>query len=148
VVAVKVVGTGATPPEVRRTKDELRPRSASTDTESYVLRRTALLSLFVGLLIVTGCKDNKSATPPASTENTKVKAALEQLSPEDRALAEQQRICPIKQSELGSMGTPIKIMIKDKPVFLCCEHCKDEAMKNPDRTLQAVEESKALIGRR
>src|SRR5262245_57366643 len=104
------------------------------------MRCTALLSLVAGLLFAAGCKDNKAATPPASSENTKVKAAMEQLPAEDRTLAEQQRSCPITQAELGSMGTPIKITIKDKPVFLCCEHCKEKALANPDKTLQAVEE--------
>ena len=106
-----------------------------------------VLIVFAGLLAAARCNDKQSQSANVQ-ENTTIKAALEKLSPEDRALAEQQRICPIQQSQLGSMGTPIKVMIKDKPVFLCCEHCKDRALANPDKTLQDVEESKARVGRR
>jgi membrane fusion protein, copper/silver efflux system len=70
------------------------------------------------------------------------KAALAKLSPEDRALAEAQRLCPISNSPLGSMGPPIKLMIEGQPVFLCCDGCKDEALKNSKATLAKVAELK------
>jgi hypothetical protein len=38
------------------------------------------------------------------------------------------------------MGVPFKVMVKDQPVFLCCEHCKKSAVANPDKTLAKVEE--------
>jgi hypothetical protein len=30
------------------------------------------------------------------------------------------------------MGVPLKVMVKGKPVFVCCEGCKDEALNMPD----------------
>jgi len=41
------------------------------------------------------------------------------------------------------MGTPVKIVIKGQTVFLCCSGCKDEALKNPDKTLEKVAQLKA-----
>ena len=48
----------------------------------------------------------------------------------------------IRDERLGSMGTPIKLMIKDKPVFICCGGCKKKAEADADKTLAKVEELK------
>lgn len=93
---------------------------------------------------------SKSATspqpPPAAqkpNKEAKIQAALARLSEADRSLAEQQRFCAVlPESRLGSMGTPVKIEIKGKPVFLCCEACRDEAKANPDGTLKKAEKLK------
>jgi Cu(I)/Ag(I) efflux system membrane fusion protein len=81
------------------------------------------------------------ATP--STENdkeTKIAAALAKLSPVDRKLAEKQRFCAVlKNNRLGSMGTPIKIMIEGQPVFVCCEGCREDALVDPKATLANLE---------
>ena len=68
---------------------------------------------------------------------------LAKLSPEDRQLAEAQGYCPIQpDNRLGSMGPPVKVMIKGQPVFLCCKACEDEALEHPDQTLAKVEQLK------
>lgn len=99
-----------------------------------------------GLFLAAGCED-KSPSTSAKAENTKIKEALDKLSPEDRALAEQQKKCPIANQDLGSMGTPIKLMIKDKPVFLCCKGCEKEALAEPDATLEKVDRLKSQAGK-
>jgi hypothetical protein len=98
--------------------------------------------LFLAILAAAGCNDSNK-TPPASAENTKVKAELDKLPAEDRALAEAQRVCPISREELGSMGPPIKLMVNDQPVFVCCKNCEGRALKSPDETLKRLEEVKA-----
>ena len=86
---------------------------------------------------------NGASTQPA-TELTKEQAAqiqanLAKLSPEDRQLVEAQQYCPIMvKNRLGVMGTPVKVMVKDQPVFLCCNGCRAKALANPDRTLANV----------
>jgi Cu(I)/Ag(I) efflux system membrane fusion protein len=68
-----------------------------------------------------------------------IQANLAKLKAEDRRLAEAQRFCAVqKENRLGSMGAPIKVMVKGRPVFLCCESCREEALAHPDRTLAAV----------
>lgn len=65
--------------------------------------------------------------------------ALAALSAEDRTLAKAQRFCPIMTYDrLGTMGTPIKVVIGGKPVFLCCQACKDEAVKGGANTVKTV----------
>jgi YHS domain-containing protein len=67
--------------------------------------------------------------------NQEITAALSELSPEDRALAEKQRICPVTGELLGSMGAPMKVDVKGQTVFICCEGCKEELLAKPDEYL-------------
>lgn len=74
----------------------------------------------------------------------KVNVALAKLSPTDRKVAEDQRYCAVRsKSELGSMGTPIKIVLQGQPVFLCCAGCKTAAAGNAKATLAKVKELKS-----
>jgi hypothetical protein len=68
---------------------------------------------------------------------------LANLGPEDQKLALAQKYCVISEGRLGSMGAPIKITVKDQPVFLCCGGCKKRALADPDKTLARVEELKS-----
>lgn len=110
------------------------------------MKRFAIL-LAAGVLAVAGCNDRHNSTEPAgrtakTVDEAAIKASLDKLSPDDRALAEAQKNCPVSNERLGSMGVPIKLELKDKPVFICCESCKSGALKDPDKTLQKVEELK------
>lgn len=72
-----------------------------------------------------------------------IAASLAKLSAEDRKLAEAQKYCPIHpDGALGSMGVPVKIMLKGQPVFLCCKDCREKAEADPDKTLAKVKELK------
>jgi Cu/Ag efflux protein CusF len=77
-------------------------------------------------------------------EEAGIKESLAKLSPQDRKLAEAQKFCAVqgKESRLGSMGPPVKIMLKDEPVFLCCKGCTKEAQAHPEKTLARVKELK------
>jgi hypothetical protein len=84
------------------------------------------------------------ATLATAADEAKIKANLDKLPAADRTLAEAQKFCAIEnKSRLGSMGAPIKLMIEDKPVFICCGGCKEKALANPKQTLATVEKLKA-----
>jgi YHS domain-containing protein/uncharacterized protein YceK len=70
-----------------------------------------------------------------SSQDPEVVATLAELSPEDRSIAEKQKTCPVTGELLGSMGAPIKVDLNGKPVFICCEGCKEELLKKPDEYL-------------
>jgi membrane fusion protein, copper/silver efflux system len=72
----------------------------------------------------------------------KVKANLAKLPPEDQKLAAQQKICPITGLQLGSMGVPVKITLKEQTVFLCCPGCVEQSKKDPEKTLKIIAEKK------
>ncbi|HEX3150966.1 MAG TPA: hypothetical protein VHR66_23000 [Gemmataceae bacterium] len=96
-----------------------------------------ILSLFAVVIIVAGCDQSKSVPMPKANADT-IKANLDQLPAEDRALAEQQKLCAESDQELGSMGVPIKVMVKGEPVFVCCKGCENGVQKDPDKTLAKV----------
>jgi hypothetical protein len=104
------------------------------------------LSTTVGLPLpsaVFADDDHKHAT--ANDHDAMMKAekkiadAIAKLSPEDQKLAAEQRFCPIMTyGRLGSMGTPLKVMIEGKPVFLCCKGCTEDAVKGGAATVKIV----------
>lgn len=65
-------------------------------------------------------------------------AALAELSAEDRSLAETQVICPVRKFRLGAMGAPPKVDVNGKPVFICCEACREDLLAEPDKYLAAL----------
>lgn len=70
----------------------------------------------------------------------KISSAFATLSPDDRKRAEAQRFCPMMvHSRLGAMGTPIKVPVNGKPVFVCCKECVDDAMKGGAATLETAQ---------
>jgi len=73
--------------------------------------------------------------PHPKGPSAKELAHLDKLAPEDRTLALQQKTCPITGKPLGSMGTPYKMLVGDRPVFLCCKGCEPEVKKDPDKAL-------------
>jgi uncharacterized protein (TIGR03000 family) len=77
-------------------------------------------------------------------DDATVETNLAKLSPEDRKLAESQKLCAVQeQVRLGAVGKPVKVTIKGQPVFLCCEACLTRAQNDPDQTLEQVKKNKA-----
>ena len=76
-------------------------------------------------------------------EKAVIEKNLAELSPEDRELAKGQKYCPVQDGvPLGAHGAPVKVMVNEKPVMLCCEACVRRATANPDKTLAKVKELK------
>lgn len=108
-----------------------------------MIRSALPTALFSAVLIATfgGCANEapdagEPSQPSASqTQDPEIAEALASLSPEDRALAEKQKICPVTKEPLGSMGTPEKVEIEGRSVFVCCAGCIDMLKENPDEYL-------------
>jgi hypothetical protein len=62
-------------------------------------------------------------------------AAPAGLSTEDALLVKRQKICPVTEQPLGSMGTPVSVVIDGRTIFLCCEGCAPALKKNPGKYL-------------
>lgn len=56
----------------------------------------------------------------------------------DAALVKRQAKCPVMDETLGSMGQPIKVMVGDKPIFLCCKGCIKKIKAEPAKYLAMV----------
>jgi len=108
---------------------------------------------FLMLVWLSGCDKGgtqPAAAPPAANtaggdtptkkeqdETAAIAKSLAKLSPEDRAAAEAQKVCPVSGEKLGAglMGAPIKVTVKGQTVFLCCSGCKEDIEKDPDKYL-------------
>lgn len=75
-------------------------------------------------------------------QRDEIRKAMESLSDEDRKLAEAQEICPVTEVRLGSMGmgTPVKLQIGERTVFICCEGCRDGWIKDPDKYFKILDD--------
>ena len=114
---------------------------------SLSLSFLAVLAFAVSL---SGCADQSDSPDPKPAkqdsaadhadhdhggEHAEIAKALSKLSAADRAAAEKQKICPVTGELLGSMGTPRKITVKGRDVFLCCQGCEATFKKDPDKYL-------------
>jgi YHS domain-containing protein len=109
----------------------------------------------ISLLGLSGCGQTGSNAGPAPSQPSATvstpaekapaspeKAATAKLTDEDKKLIEKQKVCPVTDEKLGSMGEPYKVVVKGRTVFLCCEGCKDEIEANPDKYLKKLDEKK------
>lgn len=69
----------------------------------------------------------------AGDDQAMIEKGLAELSAEDRALAEQQKTCPVSGKPLGAMGKPLKIKVEDRDVFICCPACEDPIREDPEK---------------
>ena len=119
----------------------------------YLAIGFGLSAAILGLAIV-GCGDRATevkpiAAPPAVTqavapkedpEEAEIREALAKLSPEDRAAAEKQRFCVIDgENRLGVMGTPFKVGVKGRTVFICCKSCERRVLADPDKAMAQLD---------
>ena len=113
---------------------------------SFLLDAETRLNPAMGSIYIggSGGKPGPSAVRPTTPDDEaeKVAASLRKLSPEDKKLAQAQRLCPIRNDPLGSMGVPVKLALDGKPVFVCCKGCVAEAQADPAKTLARAEEFK------
>jgi membrane fusion protein, copper/silver efflux system len=65
-------------------------------------------------------------------------AAVDKAGPsrtDDKELIERQKVCPVTGEPLGSMGSPVRVTVAGKTVFLCCQACEPALKKNPEKYL-------------
>jgi hypothetical protein len=75
------------------------------------------------------------------TAASRVAESLDRLSPADRVLAKRQSICPVTGKPLGSMGTPHRIVVSGRAVFLCCDGCAERFQREPAKYLAKLSAS-------
>jgi multidrug efflux pump subunit AcrA (membrane-fusion protein) len=112
---------------------------------SFLLDAETRLNPAMGSIYIggSGVGNGGGATVRPTTpddEAAKIAAALAKLLPDDRMSAQAQRLCPIRNDVLGSMGVPVKLTLDGKPVFLCCKGCVADATADPGKTLARVEQ--------
>jgi hypothetical protein len=114
-----------------------------------ILFQSIALALTIGTLLA-GCSTDdqpgESSAPAMSAasdnnvDKSEISDAMAKLSPEDRALVEAQKVCPVSNEPLGSMGEPIKVTVNGQHIFVCCKGCIDELKANFDKYADKVKD--------
>jgi Cu(I)/Ag(I) efflux system membrane fusion protein len=93
-----------------------------------------------------GPSTGKKQTAESKTPSAADLKNIAKLSAEDQKLATAQGVCPVTGEPLGSMGVPIKLMLKDTPVFLCCKGCEKKARENADAIVKELKKDRTSPG--
>jgi Cu(I)/Ag(I) efflux system membrane fusion protein len=81
----------------------------------------------------------QAAATPADDEAADIAKAIALLPEAERHVALAQKICPVGDGPLGSMGMPYKVTVSGRDVYLCCEGCKESIEKDPDKYLAKLD---------
>jgi hypothetical protein len=76
-----------------------------------------------------------NAPPALPQKKSTSRPATEPLSAADQTLVAQQRICPVTEAPLGSMGQPVSLLVQGRKVFLCCRGCESSLLATPEKYL-------------
>lgn len=81
----------------------------------------------------------KADAPQAAVElKAEEIAEIKKLPAEQAELALKQKVCPVSNEPLGSMGAPIKVEAEGKTAFLCCKGCQGDFEKDPKSVLSKL----------
>lgn len=108
------------------------------------------IAIALGMVSLLGCqKSNNAVTDTSGTAATaetaaippemeKYKDAIQKLPKEEWIVVYEQKICPVSDEVLGSMGTPIKVTVEGQDVYICCEGCRKSLEENPKKYLEKL----------
>ena len=84
-----------------------------------------------------GCTDAIHSNP-AQYAAGRPKILISSATAADAALIAQQKVCPVMDEPLGGMGQPIKVLIGEHPIYLCCKGCIKKVQAEPAKYLAMV----------
>ncbi|WP_235908928.1 hypothetical protein [Roseiconus nitratireducens] len=84
-----------------------------------------------------GCVDAVKADPARYTSGRPEIHVAVATAADAPAIAKQ-KVCPVMDEPLGGMGTPIKVTVGDKPIYLCCKGCIKKVQAEPAKYLAMV----------
>ena len=64
-----------------------------------------------------------------------IEVAVAVLNAKDEGAIARQGACPVTGSPLGSHGTPVKVLLGEQPLYLCCKGCLGKVQEKPDQYL-------------
>lgn len=76
-----------------------------------------------------------SAAPKLQAAKRSKKAGKEKLSAADELLVKKQKICPVTEADLDSMGGPVAVDVAGERVFICCKGCEKALKADPQKYL-------------
>jgi membrane fusion protein, copper/silver efflux system len=85
--------------------------------------------------------EKAESKPTDEAMTPEVLGALAELPEYDRSMAEEQRICPVTEMLLGSMGVPPKVDVGGRTVFICCEGCREPLLQESEKYLAVLDDA-------
>ena len=76
--------------------------------------------------------------PPLDQPEPPPTVVVSKVTEADKSLIAKQATCPVMDEPLESMGGPIKLLVGEKPLFLCCKGCIKKVKAEPEKFLKAV----------
>lgn len=110
----------------------------------------ASAALLFAATVFIGCSSPNTSPPAGGNQSSNdwkagldedVVTALTKLADGDRTAALAQRVCPVTDKPLGSMGKPPKVTVDGRDVFLCCDGCEEELKDNAARYLAKLKDN-------
>ena len=74
-------------------------------------------------------------TPSPKPPLKKANSPKQPLTVEDQALISKQRICPVTELPLESMGGAVPVIVRGRKIFICCVGCEQPLKNEPDKFL-------------
>ena len=110
------------------------------------VRNTLLVAVVLSVsgAVFVGCSSQEVSQPAVGPDTSAewkvgldddIVTALSELPDADRTAAVAQKVCPVTNEQLGSMGKPLKATVEGQDVFLCCGGCEEELRKDPEKYL-------------
>ncbi len=125
------------------------PRTGSTG-QDYLAAKVDVSRIRNGDMIATfGLENLPNAQQPRANFSqvfalSRILVTVAPLEQSDRPRIERQEVCPVSGGRLGSMGAPVKVLVDDRPLYLCCQGCIGKVQEDPEAYLRKV----ALVGSR
>lgn len=100
-------------------------------------------SLFV---CCAGCIEKVKASPDQylskyyQSSGKEIRPGVYEATLADAEAIAKQEVCPVMDEPLGGMGTPGKVNVKGKAVFICCAGCAKKLAAEPDKYLAQLKE--------
>lgn len=86
-----------------------------------------------------GANGQSSRIQPPPLPKRRTGPSAGSLSQEDLALIERQKICPVTEAPLGSMGAPTFKVVEGRKIFLCCKGCEGRLTADPGKYLAVLD---------
>jgi YHS domain-containing protein len=91
-----------------------------------------------------GCKSKVESSPDQylakfyGAKGEEVRPGVFKATLADTKAIAAQKVCPVMDEPLGGMGTPLKVDVKGKAVFICCAGCAKKLAAESDKYLQQL----------
>jgi hypothetical protein len=100
---------------------------------------TRLLICACALGLVWGCAKEQGPAVGGGPDVDPNYAPPGEVSADEQALIAKQKVCPVSDVVLGDHGDPIKVMVGDRAVYICCEGCRGPLEKDPEQYLAKLD---------